>query len=280
LINTIYFNRLEVPQEIIIDADSNIWVGIENINESTSVNLDRNDLIYFIDGKTLEKTIIRDIEGFGMMTIDNYQNLYVLNRINTITKIDASTKTKKDYIFGESAEENPYLKDIGAIAVDSSGELWVANNVDGKLYFGDTDNMSKPLSSLPFEKLKDLNLKTTNELASIYFVMGDWTGFRWINKFVKTEIPEPRIISGLSTYFDILNPTPTIAKKGEDFNSINQIKSYILQESLFDKNVILDDFLGQILGKNENVEEIGKVIYEKITNFVSNNSDIDTCAHV
>jgi hypothetical protein len=277
LINTIYFNSLEVPQEIIIDADSNIWVGIENINESTSVNLDRNDLIYFIDGKTLEKTIIRDIEGFGMMTIDNYQNLYVLNRINTITKIDASTKTKKDYIFGESAEENPYLKDIGAIAVDSSGELWVANNVDGKLYFGDTDNMSKPLSSLPFEKLKDLNLKTTNELASIYFVMGDWTGFRWINKFVKTEIPEPRIINGLSTYFDILNPTPTIAKKGEDFNSINQIKSYILQESLFDKNVILDDFLGQILGKNENVEEIGKVIYEKITNFVSNNSDIDTC---
>lgn len=277
LINTIYFDKLEVPQEIIIDANSNIWVGIENINESTSVNLEREDLVYFIDGKTLEKTIIREIKAFGMMTIDNRQNVYVLNKTNTITKIDASTKSKKDYIFGASAEENPYLKDIGAMAVDSSGELWIANNVDGKLYFADTENMNKPLSALPFEKLKDLHLKTINDLASIYFVMGDWTGFRWINKFLQTEIPEPRIISGISTYFDILEPTPTIVKKGEDFNSINQIKSYILQESLFDKNVILDDFLGQILGKNENVEEIGKVIYEKITNFVSNNSDIDTC---
>jgi hypothetical protein len=35
--------------------------------------------------------------------------------------------------------------------------------------------------------------------------------------------------------------------------------------------------MGQILGKNENVEEIGKVIYEKIDNFVENTSDLDTC---
>lgn len=275
--NIIYFNKLEVPQEIIIDANNNIWVGVENINESDSINLERNDFVYFIDGKTFEKTLIRDIKGFGMMTIDNSQNVYVLHKTNTISKIDALTKVKKDYVFGETSEENPYLKDIGAIAVDSSGELWVANNVDGKLYFADTENITKPLSSLPFEKLKDLNLKTINDLNSIYFVMGDWTGFRWINKFIKTEILEPRIISGLSTYFDILNPTPTIIKKGEDFNTINQIKSYISQESLFNKNVLLDDFIGQILGKNENVEEIGKVIYEKITNFVENTSDIDTC---
>ncbi len=275
--NIIYFNNLEVPQEIIIDANNNIWVGVENINESSSINSERNDFVYFINGKTFEKTIIRDIYGFGMMTIDNLQNVYVLHKTNTISKIDALTKTKKDYIFGETSEENPYLKDIGGIAADSSGELWIANNVDGKLYFADTDNMDKPLSELPFEKLKDLHLKTTNDLASIYFVMGDWTGFRWINKFIKTEIQEPRIISGLSTYFDILKPEPTISKKGEDFNSIEQLKSYIGQESLFNRKVLLDDLLGQIIGKNENVEELGKVIYEKITNFVSNNADVDTC---
>jgi hypothetical protein len=277
LLNTIYFNHLEVPQEIIIDANDNIWVGIENINNSSTVNEERNDIVYFIDSKTLEKTIIREIDGLGMMTIDYNQNVYVLNKVNAITKIDSVNKTKSEYTFGQVTDQNPYLKDIGAIATDSSGELWVVNNADGKVYFADTNNLSVPLSAIPYEKLIDLGLTTINNLGSIYFVMGDWTGFRWINKFLKTETPKPRIISGLSTYFDILNPTPTIVKKGENFDSLTQMKSYIAQESLFDKKILLDDFMGQILGKNENVEEIGKLTYEKITNLVSNTSDIETC---
>lgn len=275
--NAIYFNALEVPQEIIIDANKNIWVGIENIAQSSSVNSERDDLVYFIDRTTFDKTIIRGIEGFGTMSIDANQNIYVLHKTNTITKIDAVTKTKSNYVFGSLGDQNYYLKDIGGIAVDSSGELWVVNNVDGLLYFADTRNLSLPLSSLPSEKLRDLNLRPIDNLQAVYAVLGDWTGFRWINKFIKTEIPEPRIITGLSTYFDILNPSPTLIKNGEEFDYLTQIKSYILQESLFDRKVLLDDFIGQILGKNENVEEIGKVIYEKISNFVANNSDIETC---
>ena len=157
-------------------------------------------------------------------------------------------------------DQNYYLKDIGGIAVDSSGELRVVNNVDGLLYFADTSNLSIPLSALPFEKLKDLSLRPIQNLQAVYAVLGDWTGFRWINKFIKTEIPEPRIITGLSSYFDILNATPTVIKYGDEFDYLTQIKSYILQESLFYRKVLLDDFIGQILGKNENIEEIGIVI--------------------
>jgi len=277
LLNTILFNTYEVPQEIIIDSQNNLWVGVENIAESAASNLERNDIVYFIDGNTLQKTVIRGIRGLGMMTIDEKQNIFVLNKTNTITKIDATTKTKKDYIIGESINEDNYLKDIGAIGGNSSGELWVASNVDGKLYFLDTENLEKPISEVPYEMLKDLTLTTIQNIQSIYLTMGDWTGFRWINKFLTTTIPEPRIISGLSTYFDILEPNPTVAKYGEEFDYLTQIKSYILQESLFDKKVLLDDFVGQILGKDEKIDEIGKVIYEKISNFVANNSDIDTC---
>lgn len=277
LLNEIYFNKLEVPQEIIIDANKNIWVGIENINSSSSINSERDDIVYFINGKTLQKTIVRGIEGFGTMTIDSNQNAYVLHKTNTVSKIDAVTKVKTDYIFGSIGDQDYYLKDIGAIATDASGELWVVNNVDGALYFADTYNLTKTLSSLPFEKLKDLSLRPIQNMQAVYATLGDWTGFRWINKFIKTEIPEPRTVTGLSTYFDISKPTPTVIKYGEEFDNLTQLKSYILQESLFDKRVILDDFLGQILGKDQNVEEIGKVIYEKITNFVANNADIDTC---
>ena len=275
--NAIYFNSLEVPQEIIIDANKNIWVGIENINQSSSINSERDDLVYFIDGITFDKTTIRGIQGLGTMSIDSNQNIYVLHKTNTISKINSVTKVKSDYIFGSLGDQNYYIKDIGGIAVDSSGELWVVNNVDGLLYFADTNNLSLPLSGLPSEKLRDLSLRPIQNMQAVYAVLGDWTGFRWINKFIKTEIPEPRIITGLSTYFDILNPSPTVIKYGEEFDYLTQIKSYILQESLFDRKVLLDDFIGQILGKNENIEEIGKVIYEKISNFVANNSDIETC---
>jgi len=277
LLDIIYFNYLEVPQEIIVDNTNNLWVGVENINESSFLNYDREDYVYHINTETLEKTKIRGIEGFGMMSIDAEQNLYVLHKTDTISKIDFTTKTKKDYIFSKGTIRYEYLKDIGGIAVDSSGELWVVNNVDGKIYFADTKNMSTPLSALPSVKLKDFQLKTLQDLQSVYFVTGDWTGFRWINKFIKTENPQPRTIQGLSTYFDILEPKPAIAKKGENLDASLQFKSYVQQESLFDKRILLDDFIGQIIGKNENIDEIGKIIYEKITNFVENNSDIDTC---
>jgi hypothetical protein len=277
LLDTFYFNKLEVPQEIIVDANNDIWVGIENINSSSTINDERQDIVYFINNQNKEKTIIRDIRGLGMMTIDLDQNLYVLNKTNTITKINSVNKTKEDFVFGKTSEESPYLKDIGALAVDSSGEMWIANNVDGKIYFADVKNMSKPLSALPTQDLIDLGLSTINGLGSIYFTMGDWTGFRWINKFLKTEIPKPRLISGLSTYFDILHKTPTVIKKGENLDTLTQFKSYIAQESLFEKNVLLDDFFGSILGNNKDVNEIGKVIYEKIENFVSNNIDVETC---
>ena len=273
----IYFNPLEVPQEIIIDANKNIWVGIENIKQSSSVNSERDDLVYFIDKNTFEKTAITGIQGLGTMSIDSDQNVYVLHKTNTVSKIDAITKIKSDYTFGYLGDENYYLKDVGGIAVDSSGELWVVNNADGFIYFADTKNLSTPLSAIPSEKLKDLSLRPILNIQAVYAVLGDWTGFRWINKFIKTEIPEPRIITGMSSYFDILNPRPTVIKLGEEFDYLTQIKSYILQESLFDRKVLLDDFIGQILGKNENIEEIGKVIYEKISNFVANNSDIETC---
>jgi len=277
LLKEIYFNALEVPQEILVDANKNIWVAIENINNSSSVNSERNDIIYFIEHDTFAKTKIQGIKGIGTITIDEDQNLYVLHKTNSIVKINSVTKTKEEYSFGSIGDSEYYIKDIGAIANDSSGELWVVNNADGYLYFIDTENMNKPLSSYPSEKLNELHYRTKENLQSLYYVLGDWTGFRWINKFTKTTIPEPRIISGLSTYFNISEPSPTITKYGEEFDYLTQIKSYILQESLFDRTVLLDDFIGQILGKNENIDEIGKVIYEKISNFVSNNSDIETC---
>jgi hypothetical protein len=85
--NIIYFNTFEVPQDMRITSNNDIWVGIENINDKGRNNKERNDMVYFIDGETYEKTIIRDIAGLSMMTIDASQNLYVLNDSNVCKSV-------------------------------------------------------------------------------------------------------------------------------------------------------------------------------------------------
>ena len=56
------------------------------------------------------------------------------------------------------------------------------------------------------------------------------------------------------------------------------IKDLRFQEILIDKNVFFSDFMGSIFGGVSGSHTLlGKKVYEKIFNFVQNNSDIDFC---
>jgi hypothetical protein len=66
-----------------------------------------------------------------------------------------------------------------------------------------------------------------------------------------------------------------IAKVNEDFNFSGTLNSLRYQEFLLDKNVIFDDFLGTAFGDaSADPMAPGKLAYEKIANFTSNNNDI------
>jgi hypothetical protein len=71
-------------------------------------------------------------------------------------------------------------------------------------------------------------------------------------------------------YFDIY-------KKNENFNSVEILKDLRFQETMLDKNILFDEFFGDIFGKNLTHEEIGVKIYERIANFVQNTQDVDHC---
>lgn len=73
-----------------------------------------------------------------------------------------------------------------------------------------------------------------------------------------------------SNYFDIY-------KKNENFNATETIKDLRFQETLLDKTVLFDDFIGGILGSDLTHEEIGIKTYEKIANYVQNTQDLDKC---
>ena len=85
-------------------------------------------------------------------------------------------------------------------------------------------------------------------------------------------------LTGETDFFDIYNRTGKnqIRKINEDFDQKKYFKNLRYQDSLKEKNNFFDNFLGKIVGdKNSDPNTLGIKTYEKISNFVSNNSDID-----
>ena len=67
-----------------------------------------------------------------------------------------------------------------------------------------------------------------------------------------------------------------MSKKNEDFDMGEIFKDLRFQDTLLDKSVLFDDFLGTIYNNTDPIDEnLGSKIYEKISNFVENTQDID-----
>jgi hypothetical protein len=89
---------------------------------------------------------------------------------------------------------------------------------------------------------------------------------------------EGNIVSGVSNTFNVYPSGGyyNIAKKGEDVDFEAVFKDIAIQPLFLDKKVLFNDFLGSIFGNIDSLQDtIGKVTYEKITNFVDNNAVLD-----
>lgn len=114
---------------------------------------------------------------------------------------------------------------------------------------------------------------------------GDWTGWRWINKFDDRIVASDSssgfvAITGSSDEFQLLPESGIfdIARVGEDVDFAGVIRDYIQQPSLKDKRIFYDEFLNTVFGTTgSSPVSLGKRVYERISNFMENHSDIDTC---
>jgi hypothetical protein len=86
-------------------------------------------------------------------------------------------------------------------------------------------------------------------------------------------------LSGSSSKFNVYKKDfYKLFKKNENFNPSQTLKDLRFQETLLDKNILFEDFLGGILGnENSDHEDIGIKTYEKISNFTQNTQDLDYC---
>jgi hypothetical protein len=96
---------------------------------------------------------------------------------------------------------------------------------------------------------------------------------------IKGEVlTETGTVTGVSNTFNVYDKSGLYdyRKINEDNDQQSNYKNLIFQNILLNKDNFFDNFLGTIVGNlSSNPNSLGIKIYEKISNFVTNNSDID-----
>ena len=296
LLNTLSFPTCSCPQEIVCDTNSDVWVVLA-------------DLIWGDFGKIHKYNsngyLLSSYEGLRQpnnTTIDLNQNFWFtfdynkVGKIDThsgiLTVIDLSSKDVypyvPDYWFDKSLNTDDTVFD--GISTDYRGNVYVLNTVENQIYVLDQETMEykdrfivnpQGTSYYVNESFGPTDIQYNPNNKSLQ-AQGDWSGFRWINKYLNTDLPYgdspvDTFITGESQSLNYYkeNPYP-IYKINENFDTANYIKSLSFMPTLDNSTYLLDTFLPTIYGKTD-PDDLGVKAYEKIANFLINQSDIDTC---
>jgi len=295
---TISFPSGISPEQIQIDRNGYIWVTAINHNANGVGFSNRNDYLYKFDtnGNLQPGYPLSGFKQIGNIAIDGSQNAWLIQGAETLTKIDGISGITTDYVAGLGNNTTEYICSIGGITCDTSNNIWVINNFDNNLYIFDTTlpttgilnpkytlSLTYPTTGLPAISSYTTPVNVANNEYGYsdglkeFQAYGDWNGYNWLNKYA-APISTVRTIVGSSSLFNIYPSQGqfNIAKINENWDASGYYDSLRFQETLLDKQVFFDQFLGVIVGKlDAQPYELGKTVYEKIANFVDNNVDID-----
>lgn len=291
---------ISYPVSLSIDADNYVWVACKNTHE----------LMRFSPEGILDKTVSGLIYP-SYIAHDRSGNVCILHGFDIFSIYNTSTDelsswridveggsagkgivvpiteyTQQDFTIFRTQEIDEIW---GGLCVDVYNRVWIIDsnknkvmsfkpyNVENfavnsivptgnyKKYFTTNDSINAPLSSVDVNQIRSAQAG------------GDWSGNRWYQKYGSGSggtMP----IKGTSSLFEIknLNDSYTIGKVNNDFNYSEHFKSLVLPE-FFQQNSSLFTFLSAVGGdSNPTTESAGRVVYEKIANFVGNKSDVDT----
>jgi len=122
------------PEEVHVDRNSNVWITATNHNsKGVSLN-DRNDYLYKYDNNGNLLISLSGFKQIGNIAIDGDQNAWVIQGIETLTKVDGVTYQRSDYTAGIGKNTTDYICSIGGITCDTSNNIWVINNFDKAIY--------------------------------------------------------------------------------------------------------------------------------------------------
>ena len=254
---------------LVVDKNDDVWVVYKNYLLTVSALTDYDDNIKLINNQTGAISAVTVGGYIGDVTLDTLSNIWFTQNKNTIVKLVPSTLGLTSYTLSSSPNNaTNYLSDMEGIGGVDDNNVFVINTVDKLIYnFKPSVTTIVTVSAVP-----DLTISSgENKL----FAVGDWTGSRWLVKYVIEST-----LVGTSNTFNI-NPATgkySIGKINENVDFTEMYKSYIFQEALMDKPILFDDFIGTIVGNiDSSSNSLGKRVYEKIANFVDNTYNPQTC---
>ena len=251
------------------------------------------------------------IEGLGM---DTGNNLLVVNNLDKrIYALNSDTPTVSAYV-NINTYQTPYSGYTWVESISSENTVEESDfiNQGTKLSYLTDEQIKVFLSNTGYngtqqEKLEalatyqatsggdngDVTFRKSHGAPGVHDVGfeselragGDWTGWHWINKYDDRVVQSDETsgfvsISGYSNEFELIPEVGKydINKTNEDIDFAEVLRQYILQPGLKDQHVFYNTFLNAVFGtEGSSPTSIGKSIYEKISNYVSNHNDIDVC---
>lgn len=307
VLKTISYPLCSSPQEIKCDIYNNIWVVGDQftLDHELRPPLASRHMSSFIEKRNSEGVLLSSFGPFNSinhLTLDKYENpwfTFGYHWIGTINNINGRQKKLKITSGGYSdnvpdwfnPNENADETALEGIATDSLNNVYVINSIENKIYIIDGDNFEikdyfhlNPKGFLFSNENYDENSLTKLEFnywSKSAQAQGDWTGLRWVLKYIDRVdfLSNTRQLTGETNYLNFYDKNPF------DFFKINQnhdlagsMKSIAFQPELKKSEFLFDTFLSSIYGKYPfEHNDLGVNLYEKISNFVSNQSDVDTC---
>ena len=305
LLTSIQFPYYNSPYEIVCDNKNNLWVSTNNELENLGVN---NGYLYYINGTTgAILTSFGHFNSINNLTIDNNQNLWFTYGYHYVGSINANNGNTITFpisstTYSNNAPEwfNPNINaddsSLAGISSDFLNRIYVINSIENIVYVIDSNitqiidqfhiqpkGFNPYLSAANTGTLFDFNNWTKSAQAN-----GDWSGFRWINKYPNNRIQGSYTTdSNGVTYKNIVGSTSAnyinfyppnyydLYKINENFNMAGQMQSVSFQEKL-NQSENLFNFLSTIFGLSSH-NDLGVKAYEKTANYTANVVDIDTC---
>lgn len=301
-LNRIQYPEETRPQEIICDGLNNLWIVKRGNTGGSRGYLEKRDTY----GNVLSS--FGPFNNPNHITLDLNQNLWVTYGYNWVAKIDISDGqiSTLQILGGDYSDRVPEWFDanvnadetsLEGITCDQKNRIFVINSIENKIFVIDANNVQIIDSFYINPKGFTFSLSAAQTPTQIGFdpwsksaqAFGDWSGFRWINKYAskyyinsgyqKINNVFTKQITGTSDKFSFYsNDTYDLFKVNENFNLAQYMNNMTFQPLIKENENFYENFLGSIWGqKVETHEDIGVKSYEKISNFVNNQSDVDLC---
>ena len=264
------------PTEIITTVDTSAWIIYKD--STTADPLSTSDKLVKISPAGVVSTFDANTPLWNI-TCDTQQNIWMTASRSDIVYFNAAANEFTTYntITSDTTESTC---DFAGIGCTTDGMILIVDDARKQIQYFDIRNAStSAISGMMFTSLSAPTDLSGDEPQNILNAYGDWTGFRYINKFFHRI----GVIDGLEGRSNRFNIFPTsgkysVGKKNENFNASAQYKAYVFQEPFVDYTRLMTDFIGAAVGDGSATHEsVGKRTYERIANFFDNIACVDTC---